>query len=244
MLERTDWIDDRAAHFLWKKAAKAIRQFEMISDGDRVGVALSGGKDSFSLLAILLYGRRFFSGDFTVVALHVVGDARGAELPPHPELPAWLQERGIQHDVFPTYIAPDEELPCGCQRCTWNRRRTLFEMARNAGCNRLAFGHHLDDLAQTALLNLAYHGKNETMAPTRDYFDGEVTLIRPLCYTRESEIRRFSNLHGFPPPPSQCPRGEHSHRRRMKELLFELHRDCRTAEWNLVQSALKAMGCL
>ena len=239
-----DWIDGRSAHFLWKKVAKAVREFRMIDDGDRVAVALSGGKDSFSLLAILLYGRAYFHGDYSITALHVVGDARGPHLPPHPELEAWLRDRGIDYSIRPTFVAKDESLPCGCQRCTWNRRRTLFEMTKEMGCNKLAFGHHLDDLAQTALLNLAYHGKNETMAPTRRYFDGDLTIVRPLCYIRESELKRFSAAHPFPPPPSACPRGEHSHRRRMKEILFELRRDCRTAEWNLVQSALKAMGCL
>lgn len=243
MKELVDWIDSRAAHFLWKRVGKTLREFRMIEDGDSVAVALSGGKDSFALLAVLIYGRAFFPGDYSITALHVIGDARGPHLPPHPALESWLTDHDVRFSIRPTYTAEGETLPCGCQRCTWNRRRTLFEAAIENGCSKIAFGHHLDDLAQTALLNLVHHGRNETMAPTREYLDGRLTIIRPLCLVRENELRRFAAAHRFPPPPPLCPRGEHSQRRKMKEILHEMHRDCHLAEWNLVQSALKAMGC-
>ncbi|HEY3297609.1 MAG TPA: ATP-binding protein, partial [Armatimonadota bacterium] len=162
----------------------------------------------------------------------------------HPELEEWLTANNIEYMIRPTFMAENEDVPIPCSRCTWNRRRTLFEMADELGCNKLAFGHHLDDLAETALLNLTYHGKNETMRPVREYFDGRISMIRPLMYVPEHELKRFSRAHDFPPPPSMCPRGEHTQRKRMKEIVAELERECHGATWNITRSALSTMGIL
>lgn len=232
------------AHFLLRKVNKAVRDFGMIQDGDRIAVALSGGKDSFSLLHLLDYRRRFAREKYEIFAIHVIGDARGRSLPPHPELAEWLDRNEVRYMISPTHIADDEQLPLPCPRCTWNRRRTLFEMAEKLSCNKLAFGHHLDDLAQTALLNLTFHGKNETMLPAREYFDGRITMIRPLVYVPERELKRFSRAYSFPPPPSPCPRGEHTERRRMRDIIIGLEHEHAGATWNIARSALKAMQVL
>ena len=134
---------DRLAHFLLKKVNKAVRDFDMIAQGDRIAVALSGGKDSFTLLRILQYRQRFALEKYTVAALHVAGDARGPELGPHPALEDWLGVHQVEYLIRPIRLAEDEHLPMSCQRCTWNRRRTLFEMAVALSCNKLAFGHHV-----------------------------------------------------------------------------------------------------
>ncbi len=229
---------DRLAGWMMKKVNRAVYEFGMIEDGDRVAVALSGGKDSFGLLEILRYRQRFVPERYSLVGLHVVGDARGPEMPPCPQLEEWLRTNGHEYLIRPSFIAADEELPMTCERCTWNRRRTLFEMARDLGCNRVAFGHHLDDMAQTALLNLIFQGRNETMEPVREFFGGELRIIRPLMYVPESEIKRYAAAHQFPAPPPSCPRGEHTERARMKELLVGMQRECRSAKKNLVRSAL------
>ncbi len=230
---------DRLGHFLMKKVNRAVYEFGMIEDGDRVAVALSGGKDSFSLLEILRYRQRFVPEKYSLVALHVVGDARGPDMPPYPQLEDWLQANGYEYLIRPSFIPADEALPMTCERCTWNRRRTLLEMAKEMGCNRVAFGHHLDDLAQTALLNLVFQGRNETMEPVREFFGGELRIIRPLMYVMESEIKRYAAAHEFPAPPPPCPRGEHTERARMRELLVQMQRECRHAKRNLVRSALR-----
>lgn len=225
-----------------KKVNRAVYEYGMIEDGDRVAVALSGGKDSFSLLEILRYRQRFAPERYTLVGIHVVGDARGPEMPPYPQFEEWLRDRGYEYLIRPSFVAEDEELPMSCERCTWNRRRTLFEMAKEMGCNRVAFGHHLDDMAQTALLNLIFQGRNETMEPVREFFGGELRLIRPLIYVPENEIRRFAAAHEFPAPPPACPRGEHTQRARMRELLVEMQRECRDVKKNLVRAALGKFG--
>ena len=129
-----------------------------------------------------------------------------------------------------------------CQRCTWNRRRTLFEAAQRLGCNVVAFGHHADDLAQTTLMNLLAGGKVETMAPRRDYFDATLRLIRPLCYVPEKEIRRFSRSCNFPSPPEDCPRSHDSRRRVAADIVRLAERDFPSARTNLLRAGLGAGG--
>jgi tRNA 2-thiocytidine biosynthesis protein TtcA len=103
-------------------------------------------------------------------------------------------------------------------------------------------GHHADDLAQTTLLNLLYHGKVETMAPRREYFDGTLRLVRPLCYTPEGPLRRFARACAFPPPPPDCPRGNQSRRRLIRDLLKQAERGCQDARTNLLRAGLKGIS--
>lgn len=230
---------DRLASFLIKKVNKAVYEFGMIEDGDRIAIGLSGGKDSFSLLRLLDYRRRSVPEKYELIALHVIGDARGPDMPPYPELENWLILQKIDYAIRPTHLAEKEILPMSCRRCTWNRRRTLFEMAKDHGCNKLALGHHLDDLAETVLLNLAHHGKLETIDPLRSFFDGAITIIRPLAFVPEKDIVTFASANNFPSPPPECPISRHSERKLMKSLLAEMQKAFRQTKINLVRAALK-----
>lgn len=230
---------DRLAYWLLKDVNRAIRDYAMVQDGDRVAVALSGGKDSLSLLRLLDVRRRGAPERYTLCAIHVNGDALGPATSVHQPLLDWLAASGVEHLVAPLHLAVDEALPLGCQRCTWNRRRTLFEAAQRLGCNVVAFGHHADDLAQTTLLNLFSGGRVETMAPRRDYFAGALRLIRPLCYTPESELRRFARACSFPPPPDVCPASNDSRRRLAADLLRQAEQDFPHARANLLRAGLQ-----
>jgi tRNA 2-thiocytidine biosynthesis protein TtcA len=230
----------RLAYWLLKDINKAIRDFEMIQDGDRIGVAVSGGKDSFSLLHLLDWRRRSVPQTYDLVVLHIIGDARGPGCPSHPPLLAWLENSGYQFAVKPVIIPDDEPLPMNCHRCTRNRRRSLFQVCQQMGCNVVAFGHHADDLAQTTLLNLLFGGRLETMAPRRDYFDGKLRLIRPLCYTREKTIRRFARANpDFPPPPPECPISDGTRRQRAEELIRQAEAWAQNARVNLLRAGLR-----
>jgi len=229
---------ERLAGNLMKKVNKAVYRYGMIADGDRIAVALSGGKDSFGLLEVLRYRQRFVPEKYSVAAIHVIGDARGPDIPYPTQLREWLEGQRIEYLIVPTHLAANESLPMSCDRCTWNRRRTLFEAASSLGCNRIAFGHHLDDLAETALMNLAFHGRDETMSPTADYF-GELTLIRPLMLVPEYELVRFAAANDFPPPPDPCPIGCQTRRQWAKDLIAQMRKTCPKVTANVVRAALR-----
>lgn len=232
---------DRLAFWLMKNINKAIREFRMIHEGERVAVAVSGGKDSLSLLRLLDLRRKMVPEQYELVAIHVIGDSRGSGLPENPALIDWLKASGYAYVVEPLRLPEGEKLPMGCQRCTRARRKTLFEIAEQMGCRVVAFGHHADDLAQTTLLNLLYNGRVETMAPVREYFGGVMRVIRPLCYTAESDVRRFARVNDFPPPPPICPQSDLSRRKLVRDLIRQAERGCQDARINLLRAGLAGL---
>ena len=230
----------RLAYWLLKDINKVIREYEMIRDGDRVCVALSGGKDSLSLLRLLDWRRRSVPQRYELAAVHVIGDTRGPRIPVHRPLVDWLETGGYEYALEPVRLPEGEPLPMNCQRCTRNRRRTIFEAAEKLRCNVVAFGHHADDLAQTTLLNLFFGARLETMAPRRDYFDGQMRVIRPLAYTREKALRRFARANpDFPPPPPECERSDHTRRRLAEELLRQAETWAPNTRKNLLRAGLR-----
>jgi len=232
----------KLAYWLLKDINRAIVEYSMIRDGDRVAVALSGGKDSLSLLNLLKFRKESARERYDVVAVHVAADARGNETPQHLPLMEWLNRCEFEYSIVTIETASDEKLPMNCQRCTWNRRKALFSEAIRLGCTVVAFGHHADDLAQTTLLNLIFHGKVETMAPTRHYFDGLLRVVRPLCYTAENDLRRFARHADFPPPPPDCPQSKQSRRELVKEMLRTASAACPGVRDNLLRAGLQGTG--
>jgi tRNA 2-thiocytidine biosynthesis protein TtcA len=231
---------ERVAFFLLKSVARACKEFDLLADGDRVAVAVSGGKDSRALLDLLLrYGARVpFSYD--LIALHAVGTSAGfPDL--RPELEPWFRELGIDYRFAPLELPPEEPLPLDCHRCAWNRRKALFTAATELGCNKLAFGHHADDAAATTLLSLMCGGRLETMLPRREFFDEKVIVIRPLIYLPEKELARYARAADFPDPLPSCPQGLTSKRAQVKTLLRHFGRDQKQIRANLWRAARQAM---
>lgn len=229
----------RRGYFLLKKVNRTIRDYGMIRDGDRVAVAVSGGKDSLSLLTLLSMRRQRIPQAFELVAIHIRGDARGPDCPPHPELADWLQRQRYEYYEAPIDLAHDEELPLSCHRCAWNRRKTIFQVADRVACGVVALGHHADDLAQTTLLNLFFAGRLETMAPSAGYFNGRFRLIRPLAFSAEKNIAYYSRACGFPPPPPACPRSQDSQRALVEQMLRLFRKDAHKVRMNLIRAALR-----
>jgi tRNA 2-thiocytidine biosynthesis protein TtcA len=230
---------DRLAFFILKRLGAAVREFDMIRDGDRIAVAVSGGKDSLGLVRLLQAYRRAAGLRFDLAAVHVRGDATGLTAL-HTPLDQWLAAQDLPYRIVLPDLAAEDAPPLNCQRCTWLRRKAIFQAADGLGCNVVAFAHHADDAAQTTLLNLLYGGYVRTLAPCADYFDGRFRLIRPLIYVPESDLAHFARASRFPPPPPACPRGEHSRRRRAAEMLKLLGRDYLTqARPNLIRAGLR-----
>ena len=148
-------------------------------------------------------------------------------------------DKRIEYVVEPIDLAHDEPLPLPCHRCTWNRRKTIFQAANRLGCNVVAYAHHADDLAQTALLNLFYGGRLETMALVADYFGGRFRLIRPLAFIPEKDIRYFARACDFPSSPPECPRANDSRRALVTGLLNLFHSDVHRVRTNLIRAALR-----
>jgi tRNA 2-thiocytidine biosynthesis protein TtcA len=232
----------RRGYFLLKKVNRALREYHMIHDGDRIAVAVSGGKDSLSLLTLLRLRQQCTRQDYELMVVHVQGDARGVACPPHLALAEWLEIQGLPFVVEPMDLLPDEPLPLPCHRCTRNRRKTIFQVADRLGCNVVAFAHHADDLAHTTLLNLFFGGRVETMAPTADYFDGRFRLIRPLAFVPEKDLAYFARACDFPPPASDCPHAEDNRRALVARVLRLFHKDAHRVRTNLVRAALRNSG--
>jgi tRNA 2-thiocytidine biosynthesis protein TtcA len=216
---------------------EAVREFGLLREGDRIAVAVSGGKDSLALLRLLQLACR----GQELVAIHVLGDARGV-VEVHTPLVEWLEAQEVPYRMVEPEMRAGEALPLGCQRCTWLRRKALFTAADLMGCNVVAYAHHADDAAQTTLMNLVYGGTARTLAPCAEYFGGRLRLIRPLLYVPESELARLARASGFPSPPPPCPRAVDSRRKRVADMLRLLGRDyLKQGRTNLIRAGLHGM---
>ncbi len=230
-------LQERLAHYLLRGMNKAIRDYGMISDGDRVAVAVSGGKDSLSLLRLLLLRQGSCRTKYEVVAVHVdrlglsaVGRLEGWEV-----LERHLQAEGCSYCLE----IVNASHPLECSRCSYLRRKALFTAAQRLGCGKVALGHHTDDAAQTTLLNLVFHGRVETLLPTRQFFGGQVEVIRPLIYLREKEILRFAQAAQLPAAPAACPNSRNSRRVMAKALVRQLEKVNPRVKVNLFRAGLR-----
>lgn len=234
---RTD--SERQAYYLSKTVDRAVREHNMIENGDKILVAVSGGKDSMSLLRLLNYRSKYSPVHYDLFAGFIKGDARGNVVEIPNSFMRWIESEGVPFYIWDIITTDNEALPMDCERCGRNRRRTLFEMADKLGCNKVALGHNLEDFSQTALLNLFHSGKLETMAFKRTYFGGRFTIIRPLAYMRENDIIRFAKACKFPIIQSDCPKSATSHRKLAGDLMKQVSRQFRQANVNIVKAACK-----
>lgn len=220
---------DRLAHYMLRSVNRAVREHRLIAAGDRVLVAVSGGKDSLTLLDLLHRRQRFAAEPYTLVAGYVESDyGCGLAVPPE-WLAGWCAARDIPFHT--TQIAVAEEIASSdaspCFRCSWQRRKALLGLADSLGCQSVALGHHADDRVETALLGLFYSAEFRDMAPRKTYLGGRVALIRPLVYLEEREIRAFARASGYPIGGEPCPAALRSKRAVVRRLVEEAEADCR-----------------
>jgi len=235
---KTDPIS-RQTHFLLRRVNKTVRQHQLIDQGDRIAVAVSGGKDSLTLLRLLLARQAVQPERIELVAVHVSGpDVTGGSEQAE-ALCSHFRELGVEYVVEPLQLAEGESWPLPCYRCAWNRRKALFLAAHRLGCNKMALGHHADDAAQTTLLNLFHHGRLESIPVSKPFFDGLVTVIRPLIDVEEKDIVRFARQAGYPIGQLDCPHAEVSQRAEMAQLLRQIEKGAPWAKSKLQRAVLK-----
>ena len=217
-------IEKKLLHY----TGKAIADFGMIQTGDRVLVCLSGGKDSYTLLQLLRLLRIRSNRKFELFAYTLDQGQPGWDDTP---LRRWLEAHGIPHEIERrnTYEVVVEKIPAGkryCSLCSRLRRGNIYRYAATHGFNKIALGHHRDDLIESLLMSILYSGEIRSMPPKLLTDDRRHVVIRPLAYCQEADIRRYAEEQGFPLIPCNlCGSQEHHARQRVKRLIAELARE-------------------
>src|SRR5512139_223822 len=226
----------------WEKeirslTGKAIHRYGLIQEGDRILVGVSGGKDSLSLLTLLSERAKRVPIHYDLLAVHVdLGfQSGGADM-----LKEFFEAKKLPYYIEVTKIAelangPDNrENPCFL--CSWERRKRIFSLAQRFGCNKVAFGHHKDDIIETLLLNIFYSAEISTMLPVQPLFNGKITLIRPLVLIEERKIERFAQEMDLPFGPSGCPSSGKTKRKVIKDLIEALSKRNHRVKGNIFRS--------
>lgn len=205
-----------------KRFSKGVVEYGLIEDGDKILVGLSGGKDSLALVELLAKRARIYKPRFSVVVAHVV-----MKNIPYQSDMAYLKEYveswGLPFVLYETeFDASTDTRKSPCFLCSWNRRKALFTIAKEHGCNKIALGHHMDDILETLLMNITFQGTFSSMPPCLVMKKFDMTIIRPMCLVHESDLAALALLRGYRKQVKNCPYEEQSHRSDMKEVLCQL----------------------
>ncbi len=220
-----------------KAAGKAMQQTNMLVPYARIGVAVSGGMDSFVLLKTLSIRMRIVPFPFEIMALHI---NPGFDTHSHDALIPWLSEHGISSHIEVTNHGPhahsdENKRSSACFRCAWLRRKRLFELCAKYKLSHLAFGHNADDLVHTFFMNLCQNGRVDGMSMNEPFFNGTLQVVRPLLLVEKKDIRRAAKQWELPIWSNPCPSAGNTKRAHMEETLehvYASYKDARRCIFN------------
>jgi tRNA 2-thiocytidine biosynthesis protein TtcA len=220
-----------------RAVGRAIHQYRMISDGDRIAVGLSGGKDSLTLMWAL---HERLSRIPIRYSLHAIYVDLGFEGDPAHLIEGYCKKMGyglrVEHTDYGRQAHSEENRENPCFLCSRLRRKRLFELVDELGYNKLALGHHMDDIIETLFLNMCYSAEISTMVPCQPFFKGKLTVIRPLAFLDEATINRFAENQGFPEFDNPCPTARISKRHEIKKMLNSLYRTNKKIKGNIFRA--------
>ncbi len=231
-------------HKLIRKVATAIRDYNLIEDGDKILVALSGGKDSYALLVLLDKLRARAPIDFQLIPWHLDQVQPGYDGAP---LVNWLEQRGghyeiARHDTYSVVVDKVDEGATYCSLCSRLRRGILYNAAEALGCNKIALGHHGDDAVETMLLNMLFTGRMKAMPPWLKSDDKRNIVIRPMIRCFEADLIAYAEEQAFPILPCNlCGTQENLQRQAVKELVHDLERRWPKARQSMLASLTRAV---
>lgn len=226
---------------LKERFVKAMATYHLIEDDDRILVGLSGGKDSLLLTELLAKRAKIQHPRFEVEVLHVRMENIHYETDTS-YLQQFCDDLGIRLHVRETSFEVDgtsrkQKQPCFL--CSWNRRKQLFNLAQELGCNKIALGHHQDDLLHTALMNLTFQGRFGTMPARLKMRKMPLSIIRPLCMIEERDIKAYAEMQGYQKQQKLCPYENDSHRtdiKRLYETIEQMNPEARFSMWNALNA--------
>lgn len=205
-----------------KRFSKGMVEYGLIEEGDKILIGLSGGKDSLALVELLAKRARIFKPRFSVVAVHVVMK----NIPYQSDveyLRGFVESFGVPFVLSETeFDATTDARKSPCFLCSWTRRKALFAVAKELGCNKIALGHHMDDILETLLMNITYQGAFGTMPPRLAMNKFDMTIIRPMCLVHESDLIEMAQRRGYRKQVKNCPYESQSSRSAMKGILKQL----------------------
>lgn len=232
----------KAQNILLRKFNKGCVKYGLLNDGDRILIALYGGKDSLMLCKLLAERARIFSPKIEVEAAHVI-----MENIPYETDRSWLesfcQDLGVKLNILKSrFDESTDPRKTHCFLCAWNRRKTLFTYAAENGFNKVALGHHQDDILTTWLMNITFEGNCGTMMPKMQMEHYPLTVIRPLCLIEEETIKTIADELGFAEQKAKCPYEQTTNRSKINQLMHQiehLNPEARYSMWLAMEKAQK-----
>ncbi|MFH1093210.1 MAG: ATP-binding protein [Candidatus Omnitrophota bacterium] len=218
--------------YIRKQMSRVIKDYSMINEGDRILIAVSGGKDSLCLLEMLRARQSFSPVKYEISPVHFNEETINAHI-----LEKYLKSNNYSYRIVGQIEKPRKKpRKSPCFNCSWERRKRLFQIAEELKCNKIALAHHMDDIIQTTLLNLFFMGEISTMRPYQELFGGKCHIIRPLAYVPEKALAAYSKARKFPKMKVQCPHGKDSARKFISDEIKRIEKRSPEVRKNVFRS--------